>query len=68
MGMGPKTKAECDAAILNKQKRVTYATEYYEQMKANYGSSSSAAKNAKVSLATEKAELAELKALRKTLK
>lgn len=68
MGMGPKTKAECDTAILNKQKAITSATEYYERMKANFGSSSSAAKNAKVSLASKKAELAELKALRKTLK
>ena len=68
MGMKPKTKAECDQAILTQQKCVTYKKTYYESMKAQFGSSSPAAKNAKISLEREKGILAELKALRKTLK
>lgn len=68
MGMNPKTKAECDQAILTQQKRVTSSMTYYESMKAQFGSNSQAAKNAKVSLAGAKGKLAELKALRKTLK
>ena len=66
--MNPKTKAECDQAILTQQKAVTYKMTYYESMKAQFGSNSPAAKNAKIDLAREKGRLAELKALRKTLK
>lgn len=69
MGMGnPKTKAECDEAILRAQKRVNEAKLYLAQMKAQYGSSSSAASQARITVESAKGKLAELKALRKTLK
>ena len=68
MGMSPKTKAECDRKILDAQKRVNQCQEYLATMRAQYGSNSSAANNARISLAQAKSQLAELKALRKTLK
>lgn len=68
MGMAPKTKAECDKSILRAQKRVNDAQLYLATMRAQYGTNSAAANNAKISLAQAKGDLAELKALRKTLK
>lgn len=68
MLMGPRTKAECDQEIAFKQKQIADKTAYVAQMKGWYGSSSQAATDAKSQLATLKAELAQLKALRKTLK
>lgn len=66
--MNPKTKADCDKTILRTQERITEAKTYLATMKAQFGSNSPAANNAKISLEKLKGELAELKALRKTLK
>lgn len=65
MGMKPKTKAECDKAILAATKRVTSAQNYVEYIKAT---APKALPQARMSLASAKGHLAELKALRKTLK
>lgn len=64
----PETKEECDKEIIRAQKNVTYAQTYLAQMKAQYGFNSSAAANARISLAHAKGKVAELRALRKTLK
>ena len=66
--MSPKTKAECDRKILDAQKRVNQQQEYIASMKAQFGSNSPAVNNAKITLQKFKSDLAELKALRKTLK
>ena len=66
--MSPKTKAECDKAILQKTKQLADCKSYVVQMKAQYGANSSAVNNGKITLERVKGELAELKALRKTLK
>lgn len=68
MGSGPKTKAECDEKILTAQKRVNQQKVYLASMRAQFGSNSPAANNARISLEMAKSDLAELKAKRKTLK
>lgn len=68
MGMSPKTKAECDKAIIQKTKQLADCKNYIAQMKAQYGANSSAVNTGKISLERVKGELAKLKALRKTLK
>ena len=68
MGMSPKTKAECDRRILAAQKEVNKQQENLASMKAQFGANSPAANNVKIVLQKAKSDLAELKALRKTLK
>ena len=41
MGMSPKTKAECDKAIIQKTKQLADCKNYIAQMKAQYGANSS---------------------------
>lgn len=65
MGMNPKTKAECDQAIIKATKRVGEAQQYVEYIRST---APKALPNAKMSLAQAKSDLAQLKALRKTLK
>ena len=68
MGMSPKTKAECDKAILQKTKQIADCKTHMAMMKAQYGANSAGVNHSKITLERLKGELAELKALRKTLK
>ena len=70
MGMGPKTKAECDRAIASKQGEIAHMKATIASMPNGKPSSSEACNKgmARHRLAGLQAELASLKALRKTLK
>ena len=73
MGMGPKTKAECDRQIARAEERLAWYKGIYEEMKArpdkgNGGYSRSAIASAKADVERCKGEVKSLKALRKTLK
>ena len=70
MGMNPKTKADCDYAIANKQGQIAHMKATIASMPNGKPGSSEACNKgvARSQLANMQAELARLKALRKTLK
>ena len=70
MGLGaPKTKADCDSKIVESQRRIEYLKAQISSMpNGKPGSAEACNKNGyKHLLAQEKAELARLKTLRKSL-
>lgn len=75
MGMGPKTKAECDREIARAEENLALRKSQYEKMKAaplipgkNGGYTRAGIAAAKADVERLKGEVKSLKALRKTLK
>lgn len=74
MGMGPKTKAECDREIARAEEELAWRKTIYEKMKAhpltpgNGGYTRGGIAAAKADVETAKGKVKSLKALRKTLK
>ena len=75
MGMGPKTKAECDREIARAEENLAWRKSQYEKMKAaplipgkNGGYTREGIAAAKAAVETAKGKVKSLKALRKTLK
>lgn len=70
MGMGPKTKADCDREIASVQSLIAHQKARIASMPNGKPGSSEACNKglARYQLANSQAELARLKALRKTLK
>lgn len=68
MGLGPKTKAECDIEIANQIRRIEYLKASLASKTGNDSATKASKGQLRYTIAQEKGELAKLKALRKTLK